>query len=281
MSSTTLLATWIALAKGFSTESTCDDEVVLLQHSYKNVVRTKRGGSSMGPDENGLCNWGSVFGAYVPDDVAGVQDMLVTSCTLLYSASFCVPMAVEIFNVFDNTIPFDDQTYDHPFFCEEITELIVASAQHQRELSPDMALLGKVASSALLSRTLVSTKPSGDKFEKVLQSKIEGGIHDTRGGPEDEWAAAFEAAFPEAFAPSTPAPSTPAPSTPAPSTPAPARPSPHTGCLESTGVPDDRPSDKCTPCTPGGTRGCDREPCKYDSPEDVRCGQRRRRLLPR
>lgn len=167
MWSTTIVATWFALANGILTESTCEDDVALLQHSQTLPVKQKRSGSlesnRQGLDTDCFCNLCSVFGADNPDDVVEMRQMFDSKCQEFYSQLLCTSVADEAFNVLDNSILFSAQKDEHPLFCSQIAELIVVSQQHQSEGRGHAALLkrslSKTSSGKTLDQSIASKEP--------------------------------------------------------------------------------------------------------------------------
>lgn len=164
MWSTTIVATWLALANGILTESTCEDDVVLLQHSQTLAVKHKRRGSleSNGQGTDCLCNQCSAFGADNPDDVVEMRKLFDSKCQELYSEVLCTSVAEEAFNVLDDSILFSAQENEHPLFCAEIAELIVVSEQHQSDGGGYAALLNR-------HRKLLNQR--GKAFDQSMASK--------------------------------------------------------------------------------------------------------------
>lgn len=143
----------------------CDDETVLLQHSSQVSSKLKQVGDLQtptfhGPDGGGMCGWSSVFGPAAPLTVGDARTLFESKCVDLYPPGLCGSLAEEAFRVFDNayhsTVALD-LAESHPLFCKEVSDLIHASSDHQRDASHAAALLARSSSSsgnAILEKSL-------------------------------------------------------------------------------------------------------------------------------
>lgn len=87
---------------------------------------------AVGPDDDGLCNWSSVFGADVPTNTSDVKDLVRDTCEGTYQPELCSDVSDELFRGLSGQFSAEMET--HHEFCRSLTELILASFSHMRDL---------------------------------------------------------------------------------------------------------------------------------------------------